>query len=332
MSRRNRFRNNPLAVGTAGIVVLLLLLGTVVAVPQLSFRLRTREYTAEFANAAGLTTDAQVHVAGVPAGRISAMELAGDRVRVRFRLDRSQRLGEATSASVRLATVMGTRYLAIEPAGMGELPAGAVIPRDRTRVPYSLDELGSDATGTTEELDLGALRGMMRTLQQTTPEDPELLGRALTGISGAAELVGRHDQQLDQLLHGARSTTSALVSQQDTLVQLLGDADVITRTLSERRDTIRQLITDVESLTSQLDGFLADNSAKLGPLLTDLHAITAALRRDERAIGETIAKLAPAGKPLANATGNGSWGDVSGPAGPLPDNLLCVAGLVEGCR
>ena len=61
-------------------------------------------------------------------------------------------------------------------------------------------------------------------------------------------------------------------------------------------------------------------------------AITAALRRDERAIGETIAKLAPAGKSLANATGNGSWGDVSGPAGPLPDNLLCVAGLVEGCR
>ena len=48
--------------------------------------------------------------------------------------------------------------------------------------------------------------------------------------------------------------------------------------------------------------------------------------------GGKIAKLAPAGKSLANATGNGSWGDVSGPAGPLPDNLLCVAGLVEGCR
>ncbi|WP_243788183.1 MCE family protein [Saccharopolyspora gloriosae] len=332
MSRRSRRDPDPIVVGGAGILVLLLVLGLVVAVPQLSFLWRTREYTAEFANAGGLTTDAQVHVAGVPAGRVTGMDIAGDRVRVTFRLDREQRLGTTTSASVRLATVMGNRYLAVEPAGLGELAADAVIPRERTRIPYSLDELGTDATETAGELDLEALRGMMSTVREVSPQDPELLGQALTGITGAAELIDRHDAQLDELLNGARSTTATLVEQQGTLVRLLGDADLIVRTLNERRATVLRLIDDVDALSAQLDGFLSENSAKLGPLLSDLREITAALRRDEQAIARTIATLGPAGRSLANATGNGTWGDVSGPAGPLPDNLLCLTGLVEGCR
>ncbi|MCA1186997.1 MULTISPECIES: MCE family protein [unclassified Saccharopolyspora] len=332
MRRRSAWRDDPLVTGGAGILVLLLVLGGVIAVPQLSFLWRTREYTAEFANAAGLTADAQVHVAGVPAGRVTGLELAGDRVRVVFRLDAGQRLGTATSASVRLATVMGARYLAVEPAGAGRIDAGAVIPLDRTRVPYSLDELGAAATGIAEELDLGALREMMRTAGEAMPDDPELVGRALDGIAGAAALVDRHDEQLDALLDGARGTTDALVRQQDVLVRLLGDADLVVRTLTERRDVVLRLIDDVDALSARLDEFLGANSAKLGPLLGDLREITAALHRDEQAIATTIATLGPAGRSLANATGNGSWGDVAGPAGPLPDNLLCLAGLLEGCR
>ena len=330
MSRRRP--HDPIVLGGAGILVLLLVVGAVVAAPQLAFRWSTREYTAEFANAGGLTADAQVHVAGVPAGRVSGLDLAGDRVRVRFRLDDGQRLGTATSASVRLATVMGTRYLAVEPAGPGELAADAVIPRERTRIPYSLDELGADATGTAAALDLDALRAAMATAGEAMPRDPELLGRALTGITGAAALVDEHDEQLRRLLDGARATTSTLAGQQDVLVRLLGDADLVVRTLNERRDVVLRLIHDVDALSAQLDGFLTENSAKLGPLLGDLREITAALRRDEQAIGRTIAGLGPAGRGLANATGNGTWGDVAGPAGPLPDNLLCLAGLVRGCR
>ncbi|MGB3171697.1 MAG: virulence factor Mce, partial [Rhodococcus sp. (in: high G+C Gram-positive bacteria)] len=32
-----------------------------------------------------------------------------------------------------------------------------------------------------------------------------------------------------------------------------------------------------------------------------------------------------------DATGNGNWVDVSAPAGPLPDNLLCAIGVQQGC-
>lgn len=323
---------NPIFVGAGGMLLIVLALAVVVAVPRAYLLMRTDEYTAEFANAAGLQAGGKVHVAGVPAGKVMGVEIAGDRVLVKFRLDDGQALGRDTSASVKIATIMGNRYLAIDPAGPGRLEPGGVIPRNRTSVPYSLDELGNEANHFAKELDLRGMREMMSTLRAASPDDPALLSQTLVGVTRAAETVTRHEQQIDQLITNARTVSTALSDQQATLVKLLGDADLVMRTLHERRATIRQLIADVDALTAELDGFFTENSEKLGPLLTELHGVSETLARNDKALAETIALLAPAGKGLANATGNGTWGDVAGPAGPLPDNMLCLVGLAEGCR
>lgn len=330
---RRRVERHPVRTGAVGIAALVVLLAVVVAVPQALYQLRTREYTVELANAAGLTEDAKVHVAGVPAGWVSGIELAGDRARVRLRLDASQPLGEDSSAAVKIASVMGTRYLAVEPRGPGELASGATIPKERTSVPYSLDDISGQATQKSEQLDVPALRGMLSTAQEAAPEDPQLVGQALRGVGGAAAIVDRHEGRIKQLVRGTQEVTAELVGQRGTLVNLLGDADVVLRTLDERRGTIHQLVQDVDALARQLDGFLHQHPASedIGPLLGDLHGLSESLQRNENALSESMRLLPPAGKGLANATGNGPWGDVEGPAGPLPDNLLCVAGLVQPC-
>lgn len=329
MSRRSR---NPIRTGVLGALVLALVLAVVASVPQGYFLLRTRPYTVEFANAAGLTPDAKVHVAGVPAGRVTGVQLAGDRVRVSFRLDRGQPLGTTTSAAVKIATVMGTRYLAVQPSGPGELAAGARIPENRTSVPYDLGKLSNSAHRTSSQLDVGALHQMMATVNEVAPRDPDLVGQTLQGVSGAAQLVGRHKQQLQQMLLSAQSVSSELVQQRGTLVNVLGDADLVLRTLDDRRHTIHQLVVDVDALTAQLDRFLREDGPQVGAVLADLHRVSDSLVRNENALSDSVAALGPASKGLSNATGNGKWGDVAGPAGPVPDNLLCTTGLVRGCR
>ncbi|WP_116040902.1 MCE family protein [Amycolatopsis palatopharyngis] len=330
MSAR-RLRRGPVFDGAVGAAVLVLLLAAAVAFPQLTFRAATNAYSAELANAAGLTDGDQVYVAGVPAGRVTGVTLAGDRVRVDFRLDRDQSLGGATSAEVKLGTILGTRYLGVRPAGTGTLPRGASIPLERTSVPYSLNDIGSDVVTTTTELDVPMLRKMITTLARSTP-DGELLGEALDGISRATGMVSERNGQFRELLNGVQALTTSLLDQQDTLVALLGDARLVAETLADRRETIRTLITDVHTLTTALDSVVTENEPLLGPLLADVHTITDTLDRNEAALSETLRLLGPASRYLANATGNGPWGDVSAPAGPLPDNLLCVAGLLGGCR
>jgi phospholipid/cholesterol/gamma-HCH transport system substrate-binding protein len=318
-------------IGVIGSAVLVLVVAAAVVLPRVYFTARTHDYVGEFANAAGLAVDDQVTVAGVPAGRVTEIELAGDRVRVGFRLDRDQPLGSATTASVKLATILGKRYLSVDPAGPGELAPGEVIPLARTSVPYGLDELADDASRTAGELDIPTLQRMLGAMRTGMPSDPRLVGQALAGVSDATRAVTERGDQLQRLLTGTKEVTSSLLEQQRTLITLLGDADIVLRTLVARRDTVRKLINDVHQLTGQLNQFLRDKGALLGPTLANLRIISDSLAKNDKVLSDTLTQLAPASRYLANATGNGSWGDVSGPVGPIPDNLLCVVSLLKGC-
>ncbi|WP_235883910.1 MCE family protein [Saccharopolyspora elongata] len=318
--------------GAIGAVVVLLLLAGSVAVPRVLFLLRTNEFHAEFGNAAGLSVGTQVMVAGVPAGRVTEVALAGDRVRVSFRLDDAHALGRDTRAAIKLRTVLGTRYLSVDSAGPGRLSPGDTIALSHTSVPYSLDEIQTAAKSTAEGLDLPQLRAMIDTLDEVSPDDPRLLGDALGGIAAASAIVGERGAQVQELLRGTQMLTTTLVEQQDTLVALLGDAQLIVDALQQRRAVIRQLITDVHTITDQLDRLFRENRDVLDPLLADLHALTDSLARNDQAIDESLRRLGPASRYLTNATGNGPWGEVTAPLGPVPDNVLCAAGLFKGCR
>lgn len=315
--------------GMVGALVLVLIAVLAVAGPQVLFWLRTGDYTADFANASGLAAGDQVYVAGVATGRVTAVRLAGDHVEVRFRLDRAQPLGDRTTASIKVATLLGRRYLAVVPAGEGNPGA---IPVARTSVPYTLDDISRDTTSTAEQLDLPALQRMLATITEVTPTDNGVVNKTLTGVSAVAAIVAQREGQIRTLLTSAQTVTNSLLQQQATLVTLLGDAGLVAQMLSQRRQVIRTMITDLAALTTQVSQFLKANGPAVDQLLTRLHSITALLAQNDQAIGATLTQLAPTVRYLANATGNGPWGDVSGPAGPLPDNLLCVAGLVRGCR
>ncbi|AXB48416.1 mammalian cell entry protein [Amycolatopsis albispora] len=315
-----------------GLAAAVLLLTTAVLAPSGYFTATTDDFHAEVANASGLRVDDPVYVAGVPAGRVTGITLAGDRVDVAFRLDHDVPLGTTTRASIKLMTVLGRRYLGVEPAGPGRLAAGAVIPLDRTSVPYLLDDLGRNAQQATAELDLPRLREAIRTLGELTPEDPAQLGRALDGVSEVSTIVTENDTEIGRLLTGVQQLTDTLLAQKDKLVTLLGNADLVLRTITDRRDAIAAMLADVNELTAAATRLLSEHGPQFDTLLDQLHSITGKLSTSEQDLAKTVGQLAPASRYLANATGNGDWADVAGPAGPVPDNLLCVVGLVKGCR
>jgi hypothetical protein len=89
---------NPARLGVIGVTVAAVLLAAALAVPKLTFLARTTGFTAQFSNAAGLAADAQVMVAGVPAGRVTGVRLAGDHVEIDFRLDSGQALDDQALA------------------------------------------------------------------------------------------------------------------------------------------------------------------------------------------------------------------------------------------
>ncbi|MFD4369046.1 MCE family protein [Rhodococcus sp. NPDC058521] len=327
----HRNRVNPLVLGVIGIALVAAVLASAVALPRGWYLVRTDGYTAEFESAAGLSTSDPVYVAGVPAGRVESVDLAGDRVRVGFRLDRDQPLGDATAAAIKFRTVLGKLYLDVTPGGHGEVGEGYTIPLARTTVPYSLDEVATDTMRTASELDVPALEDMMSTLGDVLP-DSDRTRAALTGVSAVAGTISRNGEQISQLLETSRSVSVLVAAQSDSLVALLDNARIVLGTVAERRDVLTKLSEDLRTLVDQASAFLVDNDDSLNQLITDLGSVLETLAGRAAEMDRLMTSLPPALRAATDASGNGTWMDVSAPAGPVPDNLLCALQVMQGCR
>ena len=320
---------SPAVLGTAGIITLVVLMVVAIGVPQLKYRADTSPYTAELANAAGLTTADPVLVAGVPAGRIERIDLAGDRVRVGFRLDDDQPLGDQTRASVRLRTVLGKRFLQITPGGRGAVGPSNTIPLSRTDSPYSLDDLSADATRSSEGVDAEVVRAMMTTMRSLVPK-PGDLTRALDGAGGAALAINGTGRQLDELLEMAKKLAEVTARQADTVSSALANTQAIVQTLAIRRVVLTRL---ADNLRLVLDRMAATfPRVPMGELTGNLVSVTGTLQRNAANIDEILKKLPPAMRMITDTTGNGNWADVVSPSAVIPDGMLCVLGVMEGCK
>lgn len=330
--RRRSGNSTALALGSLGIFLLVVGLAAALGLPKFWYHVRTSAFTAEFANASGLSDTDPVYVAGVPAGRVDSIELAGDHVVVSFRLDKDQPLGNQTTASVRLKTVLGKRYLDIVPAGAIDASDGHVIPRSRTTAPYSLDDVSSDATDVAANVDLKSMESMMNTLAQVIPTDPDQVGRALAGISGASAAFAQNGEQIDQILTISRNLSDMAVQQSDSIVNTAANAQTIIRTLSVRKDALTQLVDNLTVIISKLSTTFADRGEEFGAMTDNLVQVTATLRDNADQIDLLMTRLPSALRSVTNATGTGNWTDVNAPAAVIPDNLLCALGIMEGCK
>lgn len=322
---------NTARLGLIGIAAVAAILVAALLVPQGWYLVRTAPYTAQFAHAGGLTESDPVFLAGVPAGRVDSIELAGDHVDVHFRLDRDQALGDRTHAAVKLRTILGKRYLEIVPDGTGPVGMDRTIPTERTSVPYSLDDIGAKAQSVATELDVPALESMVTTLRETVPSDRPAVSDALTGVSAASELLARNDEKITSLLDTAKSLTTSVAAESESIGTLLGNAQLILGTLADRREALSRLVIHLRTLISAASAFLDDNAGELDHLLVNMRSVTNTLDRNGQHIDTLMATLPPALRAVTDATGNGNWVDVSAPAGPLPDNLLCAIGVMQGC-
>ena len=74
-------------------------------------------------------------------GTVEQVRINGTHVTVTFHTDGDVRLGSETRAAIKTSSAVGERYLALFPAGTGELTR---VPLTRTSVPYDLTAALSD--------------------------------------------------------------------------------------------------------------------------------------------------------------------------------------------
>ncbi|MBD8507917.1 MCE family protein [Hoyosella sp. G463] len=327
----------PGLIGVVALAILITVLLVAAFFPTAVYNLRTKGYSIALESSGGISAGDPVYVAGYPAGRVEAVEIEGDEVVAEFRVDRSIDLGAATEGEVKLRTILGAYYLDVRPSGDGELADGR-IPMERSGVPFSFDEIARSAYNATrtddpdrETIDYQQLSDLADLAYESIP-DRQLAEEALNALADAAAVINNNGDQVEEILEQGRDLAVLVDGQQESIEVLFDQGAVIFGTLGSRAQLLSGLITDLETVADRFSELLTDEPGEIDTLLINVRQVTSMLASEADALDRSMEELAPAFRTLTDATGNGPWLDVTFPAGPLPDNLLCLIGAMEGCR
>ncbi len=299
---------DPVKVALAGVATMALAMTAALNADALPVIGGGTTYSAEFSDAGGLREDNDVRVAGVKVGKISGIELEGDRVLVSFRV-KDAWLGDATSASIQIKNVLGQKYIALDPHGDRVLDPGVPIPLERTTAPYDVLEAFRDLSKTVDDIDVAQLAKSFDTLSATFAETPSDVRAALDGLSKLSGTIASRDQQLRTLVANTRQVSQTVVDRDAEVQRLLEDGNALLSAISTRQQAIRNLLDGSRRLAVALDGIVADNDGRLGSVLEQLDRLTSMLQRNQDSLAHGIAAFAPAIRMLTNVAGNGRWID-----------------------
>jgi phospholipid/cholesterol/gamma-HCH transport system substrate-binding protein len=298
---------NPLKIGIAGLLALVLAFLFALNFDNLPL-IGGKTYTADFSEAAGLSSGNEVRVAGVKVGTVSDVALEGDHVKVSFRV-KDAWVGDQTRAAIKIKTLLGQKYLALDPEGSQELSTSVPIPLQRTMAPYDVIQAFSGLSQTVGQINTQQLAQSFQTLSDTFANTPQDVRGALTGLSALSQTVASRDQQLQQLLQNTTKVSQTLADRDAEFQKLLGDGNLLLQELQSRRDSISALLDGTRNLSIQLTGLVNDNSAQLGPALQQLDQVTQMLQRNQDNLDRSIQLFSPFTRVFANTLGNGHWFD-----------------------
>lgn len=300
---------NPVPIGAAGLVILGLLLFLAFNASSLPFIGGGTSYSAAFTEAGGIRPDDDVRIAGVKVGKVTGVDLEDGHVRVDFTITEDASFGTRTGASIRMKTILGEKYVALDPEGAGQLDADSQIPVSRTVSSYDVINAFQDLTTTTERIDTGQLAKSLSVIATEFKDSPQYVRSTLDGLSRLSRTVASRDAELGSLLQRANSVSGLVRSRNQQVGTLIKDADLLMVELVKRRDDIRTLFRNTSALATQLTGLARDNRAQLKPALAELDKTLALLQKHDTDLQKTIRAMAPFTRVYANTLGSGRWFD-----------------------
>jgi phospholipid/cholesterol/gamma-HCH transport system substrate-binding protein len=299
---------NKTIIGATGILLIFLLLVASFLTDRLPVIGGGKVYAADFTEAAGLQKLDEVRVAGVKVGKVVGISLDADHVVVEMRI-KGVHLGELTKAAIRIKTVLGRKYVALEPDGDGTLNPKTHIPVERTTAPFDVSPAFQELAQTVGQVDTAQLAASFTVLADTFRNTSGEVRASLDGLSRLSATIASRDAKLRELLNRAQGVTDVLATRDQDLVTFMAQADLVLREVKARRDAIHRLLTTTTELAEQLTALVRENRANLAPALASLRSVVAVLEKNKANLDTSLPRMASFVRLFANNLGNGRWFD-----------------------
>jgi len=257
-----------------------------------------------FETAAGLEPKGNVKMAGVPIGKVEAIELEGTRARLVLRIREGVRIPIDSVVSIQTQGFLGEKYVEIFPGKETTqiLPPGGRV--TNTLPPANLDEIIRKVSIISEDLKnftntlagtLGteegkkALSDIVRNIRETTEVlrtvvagNEERLNRILANVDTLSadmkEISSANKEDLRAMIANLRSFSETLKNEAPGLARNLQKmGEQVSGVVGENRENIRESIENIRNASAKLDNTL-DSAGK----------VLARIERGEGTIGRLV--------------------------------------------
>jgi phospholipid/cholesterol/gamma-HCH transport system substrate-binding protein len=236
-----------------------------------------------FETAAGLEPKANVKMAGVPVGKVEAIELEGNRARLVLRIREGVRIPIDSVVSIQSQGFLGEKYVEILPGKETSqvFPPGGKV--TNTIAPANLEDIIRKVSIISEDLKnftntlsetLGteegkkALSDIVRNIRETSEVlrtvvagNEELLNRILANVDTLSadmrEISSANKEDLRVMIANLRSFSETLKTEAPGLARNLQQmSEQVSGVVGENRENIRESIANLKSASAKLDNTL----------------------------------------------------------------------------
>jgi phospholipid/cholesterol/gamma-HCH transport system substrate-binding protein len=311
VSIKNFRERSPLIVGAISIAAITVATTFAFFIDRIPALKQAYEVTAEFQDAAGVTAENQVRVAGIKVGTVSEVELAGDHVLITMEIDNGTEVPDDAFAEIKLATLLGTKFIDLEAKGGGPyLEDGSNIPIERTTVPYEIYQASNQGTNVLEDLDGKALNAMLVELTELTRIAEDEIGLALEGLNDLGRGINAKDEELRSLLAGADDLTALLDDEGDNIVRLIDSSNEVLGSLARQREEVQSLLAVTNQMARDVTSLLRENESNIDGILNDLHRALVVLERNVEHLDQALEYAGPSSRYFGSIFTQGRWGDI----------------------
>ena len=308
-------------LGFIAVAVVAVVIGAMLAIHVLGAGYR--HYTAEFLQAASLRPGNPITVAGIQVGTVTSMKLDGDHVEAGLKIRDNVALGSESKAVINLATILGSRYVAIAPDGPGQLPH-STFDLSHTEVPYDLQSALQDAATTFEQVDSDRFAQSLAVLGKQLKGLPELVPQALANMDTLSTIIAQRRDQVGQLLRNTERVTNTLHNQQSRIGNLINQGQDLMGVFVSRRAVFHAMMQSLQSLVDVLSRIVINDRPALDALLRDMGDFTTLMGKHNDLMRNMLQVSPVLMREVANMTGDGNALVGNGPGGLVIDSWMCA--------
>jgi len=328
----------PIVVGVVSLLVLVLATTATFLVGTMGLLNDRYTMSGIFTDTGNLRSGESVVVAGVKVGQVT--EVAPDfhrgEVKVTWKVDHGVDLGPETRAEIRMANILGGRYIRLSgpvtKPYMADVPERRrQIPLSRTKIPVTVNDVLKSGTETLQKLDTKTFSKVLDQLSGLDATSQKKIADAFAKLTELADGVNTSNGKIEELLTNSDRVIGIVTAKDAQLSRLVTNAQTLIETLKKRRSQLSLLLGNGSKAVSSITKLIDDQQGNLLSIIDDLNSTMKTLGPEIGQLNTALAWAGPTLNGFASISDEGNYVDVifAQIAQLSPTDLAKLAGAMK---